>query len=113
MTRSIGWRSREPFVQQAWTPGLKKPVMCPPRRRLQEERDQLLVREQQARAEAERANVAKDQFLATLSHELRTPLNAILGWARILRDTSADPQRVSHGLRVIERNANVQLQLIN
>jgi signal transduction histidine kinase len=83
------------------------------RRHLERERDELLVREQRARAEAERANAAKDLFLATLSHELRTPMNAILGWARMLRDRSLEASRVEHGLAVIERNANLQQQLIN
>jgi signal transduction histidine kinase len=36
-------------------------------------------------AEAQRANMAKDDFLATLSHELRTPMNAIVGWLSMLR----------------------------
>src|SRR5688572_13582596 len=40
------------------------------RQRLERERDELLVREQEARQEAEKANVAKDQFLAVVSHEL-------------------------------------------
>lgn len=83
------------------------------KRQLERERDELLVREQQARRDAERANAAKDLFLATLSHELRTPLNAMLGWARMLRDRELDRKRVAHGLAVIERNAAVQLQLIN
>lgn len=83
------------------------------KRQLERERDELLVREREARADAERANEAKDLFLATLSHELRTPLNAILGWARILNDRTLDPNRLRHALGVIERNANVQLQLIN
>ena len=49
------------------------------------EREASEDRERGARREAEAANQAKDEFLATVSHELRTPLTAILGWSRLLR----------------------------
>jgi len=76
------------------------------------QRDHLLAREAAARAEAESANRAKDEFLATLSHELRTPLNAIVGWTRMLLDGTVDSQSTRHALEVIDRNAQLQTQLV-
>ncbi|HEY9878657.1 MAG TPA: ATP-binding protein [Leptolyngbyaceae cyanobacterium] len=83
------------------------------RRRVEEERAQLLVQEQKARAEAEKLNRLKDEFLSTVSHELRTPLNAILGWSHILRTTKVDEARMTRALETIERNARSQAQLID
>ncbi|MET0390563.1 MAG: PAS domain-containing sensor histidine kinase, partial [Polyangiales bacterium] len=62
--------------------------------------------------EAQDANRAKDEFLATVSHELRTPLNAILGWASLLRTSELANDKREHALEVIERNARSQAQLI-
>ena len=73
---------------------------------------QLFAAERAARAEADAANRGKDQFLAILSHELRTPLNAILGWARMLRASSLDDRQRAHAVDVIERNAELQTQLV-
>ena len=79
----------------------------------EEERAQLLVREQAARAEAEQANRTKDEFLATLSHELRTPLSAILGWSHLVRSGKLDEPQMSRAFETIERNARSQSQLID
>ncbi|MGH7308524.1 MAG: ATP-binding protein [Candidatus Rokuibacteriota bacterium] len=83
------------------------------RTRGDEERRALLAREREARREAETANRAKDDFLAVLSHELRSPLNAIIGWLSILRRTPADAPTTERALEVIDRNARVQVQLID
>jgi signal transduction histidine kinase len=64
-------------------------------------------------AEAEGANRAKDQFLATLSHELRTPLTAMLGWVSMLRSGRLSGDEAAGALASIERNTRVQAQLIN
>jgi signal transduction histidine kinase/ActR/RegA family two-component response regulator len=82
-------------------------------KRAEEERDRLLVREQQARAEAESASRIKDEFLSTLSHELRTPLTSILGWANLLNMGNLDGATRAQALETIERNAQVQKRLID
>jgi signal transduction histidine kinase len=69
-----------------------------------------LARAQASQIEAEAANRMKDAFLATVSHELRRPLTAMLGWTRMLREGQTDDS--ARGLEVIERNAKIQLRLI-
>ncbi|MBD2731439.1 response regulator [Nostoc sp. FACHB-892] len=77
------------------------------------ERTNLLNSIQQQAEQLQRANQIKDEFLAVLSHELRSPLNPILGWAKLLQKGNLNPERMTAGLEIIERNAQLQAQLIN
>jgi signal transduction histidine kinase len=65
------------------------------------------------RNDVRQANEVKDRFLATLSHELRTLLTAILGWTRMMRLGAVEPHRIPHALETIERNAQLQMDLVS
>jgi len=72
-----------------------------------------LTSEKAARAEAERANHMKDAFVAMVSHELRTPLNAVTGAIWLLRHGARNQANYDRAVDVLERNAQVQVQLID
>ncbi len=82
------------------------------RKQAEMEREELLRKEQEARAQAEAANRSKDEFVAMVSHELRSPLNAMLGWSKILKKGGVDAKTQSHAVEVIERSARAQQNLI-
>jgi signal transduction histidine kinase/PAS domain-containing protein/ActR/RegA family two-component response regulator len=63
--------------------------------------------------QAQDANTAKDEFLATLSHELRTPMTATLGWATMLRMPDMSQENFRLAVETIERSTKAQAKLID
>jgi PAS domain S-box-containing protein len=83
------------------------------RKKIEHEREELLKRERAARAEAERANVAKDEFLAALSHELRTPLTPALLTLTLLERDPRTPEHLRSDLETIRQHVEMEAHLIN
>jgi signal transduction histidine kinase/CheY-like chemotaxis protein len=105
-------REREGLLAQEHASRVTAEEAVAQQKRVEVERERLLIEAQQARGEAEAASRTKDSFLATISHELRTPLSPILAWTTLLERGTLDAEQTHKALDTIRRCARAQAQLI-
>ena len=110
-TREQGWRTfhtkRVPIADGTGAPRF---LLCIARDITEQRLSEAALR--QARNEADRANSAKNEFLARMSHELRTPLNAVLGFAQLFHPETLSPEDCESVQQII-RGGQHLLNLIN
>lgn len=82
-------------------------------RQIAEARANELIEVQTARAAAEAAAEAREEFLAVISHELRTPMTSIRGWVKVLREDDSDEETRRMAFDAIDASSRAQAQLID